>query len=254
MQLFYAPGFVGDFYTLTEEESAHCVKVLRARKGDILTLTDGCGTKIVAEVVESDRKCTSVRVLERVADAAPLGYRLVVACAPTKNIDRFEWFVEKAVEVGVSAIVPIACQNSERRAVKQERLTKIAVSAMKQSLKYSLPVVEPMCDFADFIKRDFAAAGGGVGCGGYVAAPQLFIAHCDPCEDKRLLRDMIVRGGNVAIAIGPEGDFSPEEVAMARDAGFGSVSLGESRLRTETAALAAVMTVSLLNQGSGGQG
>lgn len=247
MQLFYAPGLLGDFYTLTEEESVHCVKVLRVRKGDILTMTDGCGTRIVAEVVESDRKATSVRVLERHAGAAPLGYELIVACAPTKNIDRFEWFVEKAVEVGVTAIVPICCQNSERRVVKQERLAKIAVSAMKQSLKYTLPVVEPMCDFADFVKRDFAVtAGAGIGRDDIVDT-QLFIAHCDPSEDKRLLRDAVSRGSRVVITIGPEGDFSAAEVEMAHSVGFASVSLGESRLRTETAALAAVMTVSLMN-------
>lgn len=235
MQLFYAPDFVGDSYILSEEESAHCVKVLRASVGDRLFFTDGRGTLIEACVELADKRSTVVWAVERVADPRPLPYELTVACAPTKNIDRFEWFVEKAVEVGCGRIVPLCCDRSERRVVKDDRLRKIAVSAMKQSLKYTLTEVDAMTAFDDFIRADHGEA-------------QLFIAHCDPSDDKRLLRDSVAPHGRVVVLIGPEGDFSPEEVERARAAGFRPVSLGDSRLRTETAALASVMTVALVNQ------
>ena len=235
MQLFYAPDFVTDSYTLSEEESAHCVKVLRASTGDTLFFTDGRGTLIEACVELADKRGTAVRAVRRTADPRPLPYDMTVACAPTKNIDRFEWFVEKAVEVGCSRVVPLCCDRSERRIVKDERLRKIAVSAMKQSLKCSLTEVDPMTSFDEFIRADHGDA-------------QLFIAHCDPSEDKRLLRDSIEPHRGVVVLIGPEGDFSPEEVECARAAGFRPVSLGDSRLRTETAALASVMAVALVNQ------
>ena len=235
MQLFYAPDFITDSYTLCEEESAHCVKVLRASGGDTLHFTDGRGTLIAACVEVADKKRTVVRAVERLAEPHPLPYDLTVACAPTKNIDRFEWFVEKAVEVGCGRVVPLCCDHSERRIVKEDRLRKIAVSAMKQSLKCRLTEVDAMTSFDDFIGADYGDA-------------QLFIAHCDPSDDKRLLRDSVEPGRSVVVLIGPEGDFSPEEVERARAAGFRPVSLGESRLRTETAALASVMTVALINQ------
>ncbi len=235
MQLFYAPDFVADTYTLSEEESAHCVRVLRASAGDTLHFTDGRGTLITACVEFADRRGTVVRAVERIADPVPLPYGLTVACAPTKNIDRFEWFVEKAVEVGCGRVVPLCCDRSERRLVKEERLRKIAVSAMKQSLKCRLTEVDPMTSFDDFVRADHGDA-------------LLFIAHCDPSDDKRLLRDMVEPGRDAVVLIGPEGDFSPEEVVRAREAGFKPVSLGQSRLRTETAALVSVMTVALINQ------
>lgn len=234
MQLFYAPDISADHYSLSEEESAHCSKVLRSKVGDILTLTDGKGGRFEGRIVSIDRKSTVVEIVNReiVEREFP---DLIVACAPTKNIDRFEWFVEKSVEVGCKGIVPLLCDHSERRVIKEERLKKIAVSAMKQSLKFTLTEVEPMCGFDDFITRDFGDA---------IKA----IAHCDPSEDKRLLKDVVEKGRPCVVLIGPEGDFSDEEVAKAKKAGFKSVSLGESRLRTETAALSAVMTVSLINQ------
>lgn len=235
MQLFYTPDFVTDTYTLSEEESAHCVKVLRAVAGDSLRFTDGRGTLITARVEIADKRATVVRAVERAADPRPLPYDLTVACAPTKNTDRFEWFVEKAVEVGCGRVVPLCCDRSERRVIKEDRLRKIAVSAMKQSLKCTLTEVDAMTSFDDFIRADHGDA-------------LLFIAHCDPSDDKRLLRDMVEPGRGVVVLIGPEGDFSPEEVERARTAGFRPVSLGESRLRTETAALASVMTVALVNQ------
>ena len=235
MQLFYAPDFTADTYTLPQEESAHCIKVLRAVKGDTLHFTDGRGGLITARVEIADRNGTVVSAVERSADPSPLTYDLTVACAPTKNMDRFEWFVEKAVEVGCAKVVPLCCERSERRTVKEERLQRVAVSAMKQSLKCRLTEISPIVSFDDFIGRDYGDA-------------QLFIAHCAPDEHKRLLRDLVEPKRRVVVMIGPEGDFSHREVERAEAAGFKPVSLGESRLRTETAALAGVMTVALVNQ------
>jgi 16S rRNA (uracil1498-N3)-methyltransferase len=158
---------------------------------------------------------------------------LTIGVAPTKNIDRFEWFLEKSTEIGIDRVIPLLCRYSERKEIKPERLEKVMVSAMKQSIKAYLPVLSPLQTFKEAIKSQFSG--------------QKFIAHCYEGE-KQLLRDAVVRGKDVLILIGPEGDFSNEEVELAINEGFVPISLGNSRLRTETAALVACHTVNLINE------
>ncbi len=236
MQLFYAPGlFRGtDLFTLTEEESKHCVRVLRLGQGDCLHITDGEGNLFRVEIVRADSRRCEVRMLERTGRFEERPYRLTMAVAPTKSGDRYEWFVEKAVEIGVDAIVPLLSEHSERRAVKTERLERIAVSAMKQSLKAYLPRVEEPVSFPELVARPFAG--------------RKLIAHCNGDDRKVSLRDAVAPGEEVLMLIGPEGDFSPAEVEEARRHGFTGVSLGRSRLRTETAAIAAVHAVAFINE------
>ncbi|MBO5759384.1 MAG: 16S rRNA (uracil(1498)-N(3))-methyltransferase [Rikenellaceae bacterium] len=232
MQLFYAPDITLPDYTLSEEESRHCEKVLRLSVGDTLHLTDGRGGMYTARMASTGRRCT-VHIEEYTPDFEQLPYRLTMAVAPTKNIDRYEWFAEKATEVGLDRIIPIECAHSERRVVKTERVDKIVVSAMKQSLKAYKPEVEELTPFKKLIERPFDGL--------------RLIAHCEPTE-RRPLKEGVTPGANVLLLIGPEGDFSHDEIVAAREAGFIEVSLGEMRLRTETAALAGVMFVSFVNQ------
>lgn len=234
MQLFYAPDIDPEagHYLFPEEESAHAVRVLRLREGDGINITDGRGALLSATVaVASPKKCeVNINGCQREYEKRP--YTLHVAIAPTKNTDRLEWFVEKATEMGIDRITPILCEHSERKAVKTDRLVKVAVSAMKQSLKAYCPQVDEMTAFKEFIKEPFAGRN--------------FIACCGEPE-RAELRGSFSAGDDVRILIGPEGDFSPKEVAMAKEAGFVPVSLGKMRLRTETAALFSAAAVSLIN-------
>lgn len=234
MQLFYAPTLVDNFYVFDEQESKHCVRVLRKTIGDTIHLTDGKGKIYLAVVEDCNPKRCKVRV-EQTEIQPPLPYTLQIAVAPTKCIDRYEWFLEKATEVGFDKVVPLKCTNSERTAVKQDRSLKVVTSAVKQSLKAYHPEVEPITPFKEFVARDFGSA-------------QKFIAHCEPNKEKVLLRDAVKRHGDVVVLIGPEGDFSLEEIEQAHKYGFLDISLGKSRLRTETAALAAVMAVAFVNE------
>jgi len=163
----------------------------------------------------------------------PWNYHLHVAIAPTKNIDRFEWFLEKATEIGIDEITPLLCERSERKILKAERLEKIIESAMKQSLKFHLPKLNPLIKFSDFINQDFDS--------------DLYIAHCEE-TDKKTLKSMLVPNKNTTILIGPEGDFSTVEIEKAMQQNFVSITLGETRLRTETAGLVATQMVSFINQ------
>ena len=236
MQLFYAPDLTTPRYTLGEEESKHCIRVLRLRRGDTLHLTDGRGTLYRCEIAEEDARRCTVRVVERFPDYERMPYRLTMAVAPTKNIERFEWFLEKATEVGVSEIVPLLCERSERRALKIERAERVVVSAMKQSLKAYRPTLRPLTPFGEAAAMPFEG--------------RKFIAHCAPAqspEGKAYLPATLRRGEAALILIGPEGDFSPEEIAFARANGFEEITLGAQRLRTETAAVAAVVMVSVAN-------
>lgn len=233
MQLFYAPEITLPEYTLPEEESRHCEKVLRKTVGDTLHLTDGLGTIYTARILSTGKKCT-VRVESREDCFEQRPYRLIMAVAPTKNIDRFEWFAEKATEVGVDSIIPIECDHSERRVIKTERIDKIVVSAMKQSLKAYKPEVAEMTPVRKVIEMPFEG--------------KRLIAHCEKAEERKLLKDVVDAGDDVLLLIGPEGDFSMAEIEAARKAGFIEVSLGEMRLRTETAALTGVIHVSVINQ------
>lgn len=232
MQLFFAENTESNFYTLSEEESKHCVRVLRLNSGDEIFLTDGAGTLCRCRILEAHPKRCSVEVVERQRDFGRHSFYLHVAVAPTKNSARMEWFVEKAVEMGIDEITPVVCDHSERCVVKQERLEKIAISAMKQSLKAFKPVVNAPTPIASLLATPFDG--------------QRFIAYCD--GDRRTpLRSLYQTGSNALILIGPEGDFSPAEVEAALRADFLPVTLGPCRLRTETAALAAVAFFNLSN-------
>lgn len=230
---FYAPD-IETTLTLPESDSAHAVRVLRMKPGDALVVVDGKGNRFncVLETDHAKRATVSIESVEHIRPFWP--GEITVAVAPTKHLDRMEWLVEKLTEQGFDRFVPLLCRYSERKEIKTERLEKIAVSAMKQSLKTTLPVIEPMTRVADFIKND--------------KSEQRFIAYCDPSIPRRLLVDEYKPGGSVSILIGPEGDFSKEEIKMALEAGYEPVSLGDARLRTESAALAACTAFHVLNQ------
>ena len=233
MQLFYAPDITTPLYTLPEEESGHCVRVLRLKEGDSLHITDGRGTLYRAVVEESHPKHCTIRIVEEHPEWEKRPYRLTVAVAPTKNIDRIEWFVEKATECGIDRIVPILCDHSERKVVKQERLEKIAASAMKQSLKAYLPQIDPLTPIKESLAEPFEGV--------------KLIAHCEEDMERIFLGDVVSKGDDVLVLIGPEGDFSVAEIEAARKAGFREITLGNARLRTETAALAATMFTAFVN-------
>ncbi|MBR4851761.1 MAG: 16S rRNA (uracil(1498)-N(3))-methyltransferase [Tidjanibacter sp.] len=233
MLLFYAPDITTPLYTLDEIESGHCVRVLRLQEGDTLNITDGRGTLYDAEVVDAHPKRCSVRIVAEHHNWEQRPYQLTVAVAPTKNIDRIEWFVEKATECGIDRIIPTLCDHSERKVIKGERLEKIAISAMKQSLKAYLPDIAPLTPLREVLTTPFEGT--------------KLIAHCEEEAERVFIGRELKAGDNVLILIGPEGDFSPEEIALARENGFREVSLGDCRLRTETAALAAAMYTAFVN-------
>ena len=241
--LFYDPELSAHDGTLPAEEAAHAVRVLRMKEGDELTLTDGRGHFALASITAATPKRCLYRTTQQWDDPKLWNGNIRLAVAPTKNMDRMEWFCEKATEIGVDSIHLLLCDNSERRVVKTERLEKIVTGAMKQSHKAQKPEVEELVKFMDFVKRDFPAD-----C-------QRFIAHCHTPQEtdegaaneqtlhltnRNFLGDLLQADGDAVVLIGPEGDFTPEEVAAAEAAGFQPISLGESRLRTETAALVAV--------------
>lgn len=219
---------------LPEIESAHCVRVLRKKAGDIIDLTDGKGCFYKARIEEDHPKRCQVAIIETIKEEKSWPCFIEIALAPTKNIDRVEWFVEKAVEIGIDRITFLKTEHSERKDIKTERIEKIMVSAMKQSQKARLPELRGMTKFKDFVT-------------GTSFTGQRFMAHCYP-EEKVLLSQAYHKGKDALVLIGPEGDFSQEEVKLALDNQFIPVSLGESRLRTETAALIACHTMHVLNE------
>lgn len=234
MQLFYAPDITPPLYTLNEEESKHCIRVLRLGLGDRLHLTDGVGNMYECRIVEAHQHHCAVEVVETITEFEKLPYELTIAVAPTKNIDRYEWFLEKATEVGVSRIIPIECDHSERRIIKHEREERVITSAVKQSLKAYHPTLEEMTPVKEVIARPFEG--------------RKFIAHCDNnCSERSYLPSIIKKTEKSLILIGPEGDFSPEEIKFALENGFEPISLGNQRLRTETAAVAATIMVATIN-------
>ena len=218
---------------LPQDEAGHCLRVLRMKEGDRLLITDGKGSfyNAVISVAQGKRCIVHIESEER---QEPLwkGY-LHIAMAPTKLMERNEWFVEKAVEIGVDEITFLKTDHSERDVIKMERIEKIAVSAMKQSQKATLPVLNGMTPLRQFLARPFTG--------------DRFIAHCEP-GSKVLLQDAVVAGHDALVLIGPEGDFSPAEIEAALKADFRPISLGPSRLRTETAALVAVHIMNLAGQ------
>lgn len=232
MHLFYTPDIVGDAYQLSEEESRHCIKVLRLGMGDVVQLIDGKGGLYKAEILDPHHKHTTLKIQEHVQEYSKRNHYLHIAVAPTKNIERFEWFLEKATEIGIDEITPLICERSERKEVKVERLNKIITSAIKQSLKAYHPKLNDLCTFKNFLK---------------LPAEEKFIAHCIN-QEKSALKDKISKHGNYTILIGPEGDFSPLEIDLAVSDNYIPISLGASRLRTETAALQACFEINFLNR------
>lgn len=233
MFLFYTPD-ISEHQELPAEEAAHCSRVLRMTEGDKIRLTDGLGSFYDAELTLVSNKRCFYRVLGKETPSPLWHGHLHVAMAPTKNMDRVEWFAEKATEIGFDELTFLNCRFSERKVIKIERVDKILVSAMKQSLKPTKPILNEMTDFAKFVKQERDG--------------QKFIAHCyDDLGERIPLRKVLKAGENVVVMIGPEGDFSREEVELAMANGFQPISLGRSRLRTETAALVATHLLNLAN-------
>lgn len=236
MNLFYTPDIDPDnnFYTLNEDESKHCVRVLRMKEGDTIRLIDGKGSFYEAVISDANPKRCLVSIESIHSDPGKRDFIIHIAVAPTKNTDRLEWFLEKATEIGIDEISPIECEHSERAVVKTDRLNRVITAAMKQSMKAFHPLLRELRSFKEVVLESEAFEG------------QKFIAHCRPGE-KRSLKEAYMKGKNALILIGPEGDFSIDEVKFATEKGFVPVSLGTSRLRTETAAVVACHTINLLN-------
>ena len=228
MQLFYTDNTDTQF-TLNYEESKHITKSLRKKEGDVLNFTDGKGNLLIAEIISSDLRKTRVKVIEKIDKEKGHNYYLHIAIAPTKNMDRFEWFLEKATEIGIDEITPIICERSERKVIKTKRCNRILLSAMKQSLKFHKPKLNKAISFKDFVKLNFEGG--------------KYIAHCEEGEKTELRKEK--KDKRTLILIGPEGDFSAKEIEKSTQHNFYPISLGNSRLRTETAGLFAVTNINI---------
>ena len=241
MRLFLSDDTHGPYAVLPPDESKHCVRVLRMTTGDELWVTSGDGAMCRARIAVPDERSCEVEIVERLDNYQPRPFFLHLAVAPTKNPARLEWLVEKAVEIGIDRITPLLCDHSERMHLKTERLDRIALSAMKQSLKARRPLIDQPIMLLDFLQNldshihTFTHS-----------HIQKFLCHCAD-GDRRTLRQLYTPGQSALVLIGPEGDFSPREIALALDHGFQPVTLGDSRLRTETAALYAITVLNFLN-------
>ncbi|WP_196890151.1 16S rRNA (uracil(1498)-N(3))-methyltransferase [Aureivirga sp. CE67] len=235
MQLFYNETLEQNIshFEFDKQESKHIVRVLRKKEGDTLYITNGKGFLFVGKITFANDKHCTVSIEEILVKPKTWNFHLHLAVAPTKLNDRYEWFLEKAVEIGVDEITPIICDHSERKVIKKERMEKIILSAMKQSLKYTLPKLNDPIKLSQFLDTDFEG--------------QKFIAHCEETE-KVLLKNSLEENQDTLILIGPEGDFSTKEIEKAISKNFKPVSLGNSRLRTETAAVVACHSVSFFNE------
>lgn len=232
MILFYSEQCDGKTAYLQDSEAIHCQQTLRKNIGDSITLTDGRGSAYAGTITSMTKKSVEVSNLQPIQLGKARKYKIHIAVAPTKNISRFEWFLEKATELGIDEITPLLCSRSERKVIKPERLNKILLSAMKQSLKVDLPILNPMTTFTDFVTGNTKESS--------------FIAHLE--ESPKLLTHRYEPRANACILIGPEGDFTLEEIQLALNNGYQSVSLGDYRLRTETAAISAVQAIHFANQ------
>lgn len=232
MQLFYVPDISGAEVFLDETESKHAVKVLRLLVGDEIQIIDGKGNFYEAEISEANPKKCRLSILEVKREFGKRNFRVHIAIAPTKNIDRFEWFLEKCTEIGIDEITPLLCDHSERKNIKPDRLEKILVSAIKQSLKAYLPKLNDLTPFKELVLSS--------------ENKSKYIAHCYDNEKNHLIHESL-QNKDVLILIGPEGDFSHDEVEFALKNGFKEISLGESRLRTETAGIVACHIINLSN-------
>ena len=232
MDLFFLPELneTNTEVIFPKEESKHIARVLRKNAGDLLQVTNGKGLEMTVELQQIGQSKVIGKSIQT-TNHPPLPYQLHLAVAPTKNISRFEWFLEKATEIGIHQITPLLCAHSERKVIKEERLEKIIIAALKQSKQFHKPVLNPLTSLKDFV----------------TAQPKGYIAHCHPGE-KESFFGAIAPKGNITVLIGPEGDFSVEEVNIAKENNYKAISLGEQRLRTETAAIVSTHTVALKAQ------
>lgn len=240
MQLFYAPDILQNKFVLNEEESKHCIQVLRHRQDDEINLTDGKGGLYTARITDANvRKCTYT-----IVDAQPNyhkpAYQLLIAVAPTKNVARFEWFLEKATEIGATDIVPLITQRTERQNLRTDRLEKILVSAMKQCITAYLPTLHPATIFKQLMANTHLLQ----------QYPLRYLPHLnnDAQNPSQHLKNAYTPGSNAMLLIGPEGDFTPDEVKTALDKQFIPITLGKSRLRTETAAIVCCHAIRFMNE------
>ena len=235
MQLFYSAEIREEatVFSFSKEESKHIIKVLRKQTGDTLTLTNGRGVLFYATIISPDIKKCTVEITGNALQAKPT-YELHLAVAPTKMNDRYAWFLEKATEIGITSITPIICERSERKVIKIERFQKIVQASMKQSLNYYLPLLNSPISFNEYIKQRFDG--------------DLFIAHCEKDKPRDTLKKMIKPKTTTTILIGPEGDFSTQEIELALTNKFRPVTLGKTRLRTETAAIVACHSLAFINE------
>ncbi|TBO45011.1 16S rRNA (uracil(1498)-N(3))-methyltransferase [Pedobacter kyonggii] len=234
MHIFYTPDITQNTYTLNEEESKHCVRVLRLSIGSIVNLVDGKGGFYTAEITSDNPKKVSLSILKVETEFHKRNHYLHIAVAPTKNIDRIEWFLEKATELGIDEITPIITDRSERRVVKEDRLNKVITSAIKQSIKAYHPKLNDAISFDTFLKEPFDG--------------DKLIAHCIDNDEKQYISKLVTPHQKYLILIGPEGDFTPDEVNLALNKGFKALTLGDNRLRTETAALSVCFEINYLNR------
>ena len=232
MHLFFKPNIEGLEVILDENESVHCIRVLRLKVNDHVNLIDGVGGFYKAQIIDANPRKCKLSVYKKIQDYGKRSYTLTIAIAPTKNMERFEWFIEKACEIGVDRIIPMVCQQSERKIIKPERLNKIMIETIKQSQQAFLPILDNLTTFNDLIRRS--------------GLEKKFMAYCH--EEKRVfLKDVLVRNESATILIGPEGDFSPEEISKALNNGYTGISLGNTRLRTETAGIVSCSLVAAIN-------
>lgn len=234
MHVFYTPDITSNDYVLNEDESKHCIKVLRLNTGAEVYLIDGVGGLYKAAIVGQTKKNVELKVLEATHNYNKRNHHLHIAVAPTKNIDRLEWFLEKATEIGIEEITPVICDRSERRIVKEDRLVKVITSAVKQSLQAYHPKVNSQINFSDFLKIENDT--------------NKMIAHCIDESSRKYISEIAEPHQSYTILIGPEGDFTPAEIDLALQNGYKPLTLGNTRLRTETAALAACFEVNYLNR------
>ena len=234
MHVFYTPDIESDQYVLNEEESRHCVKVLRLAIGAHVFLIDGKGGLYKAEIISETRRNVGLKVLESTKEYHKRDHHLHIAVAPTKNIDRIEWFLEKATEIGIDEITPVICDRSERRIVKEDRLNKVITAAVKQSLQAYHPVLNPQTNLSDFLNMPNDS--------------NKMIAHCIDDTFRQYIDQLAQPKQRYTILNGPEGDFSPNEIALALQCGYKPLTLGNTRLRTETAALEACFEVNYINR------
>ncbi len=234
MQLFYNPNIDGSqsIFTFPKEESKHIVRVLRKKVGDTVLVTDGKGSGYTSQIVDASNSTCTIELRSKQKQDPSL-YQLHLAIAPTKLNDRFEWFLEKATEIGINEITPILCDHSERKVIKRERFEKLVQSAMKQSLRYYLPKLNKLCTYNDFIANQTNKS-------------NLYIAHC--LDTPKIKISELPLKKRYTVLIGPEGDFSEDEIAKAFKQGFNALSLGTYRLRTETAAIVCCQNFSFIHQ------